>query len=103
METLALRFLGDSVDRIKEFIKTLPSDEVQPIPELSGDLVYISYGSDEEKAKIDKPPKQFEETQRRLSIDKLGWSVTDSLETRVRLRSFEEDWNAPGMEVYDDL
>ncbi len=26
-----------------------------------------------------------------------------ALETRVRLRSFEEDWEAPGMDAYDRL
>ncbi|MBF0551866.1 MAG: hypothetical protein HQK60_15195 [Deltaproteobacteria bacterium] len=103
METLALRFLGDSVDRIKEFIKTLPPDEVQSLPELSEDLVHVLCGSDEEKAEVDRPSKKSQETQRQLSIDKLGWSVTDSQETWIRLRSFEEDWNSPGMEAYDDL
>ena len=42
-------------------------------------------------------------TQRQLLISELGWSEEEAQETRMRLRSFEEDWNAPGMEGYDDL
>lgn len=40
---------------------------------------------------------------RTLLISDLGWSREEALETYARLRSFEEDWNAPGMEAYDDL
>ncbi len=36
-------------------------------------------------------------------IRNLGWSCEQAMETRARLRSFEEDWNAPGMEGYDEL
>jgi hypothetical protein len=39
---------------------------------------------------------------RRL-IAELGWSAGEAWETRRRLRSFEEDWDAPGMDAYDDL
>ena len=38
---------------------------------------------------------------RRLS--ELGWSLEEALETRMRLRTFEEDWSAPGMDAYDEL
>lgn len=40
---------------------------------------------------------------KRMLIDDLGWSREQVLETRMRLRTFEEDWDAPGMEAYDDL
>jgi hypothetical protein len=33
----------------------------------------------------------------------LGWTPEQIIEARSRLLSFEEDWNAPGMEIYDDL
>jgi hypothetical protein len=36
-------------------------------------------------------------------LTELGWSLEQALETRMRLRTFEEDWNVPGMEAYDDL
>ena len=32
-----------------------------------------------------------------------GWTPEEVADTRARLASFEEDWNAPGMEVYDEL
>ena len=37
------------------------------------------------------------------SIDALGWTPAEALETYLRLRTFADDWDAPGMEVYDDL
>lgn len=37
------------------------------------------------------------------SIEALGWTPAEALETHLRLRAFAEDWDAPGMEVYDDL
>ncbi len=37
------------------------------------------------------------------SIASLGWTAAEALETYLRLRTFAEDWDAPGMEVYDDL
>lgn len=37
------------------------------------------------------------------SIEALGWTAAEALETYMRLRSFADDWDAPGMEVYDDL
>lgn len=36
-------------------------------------------------------------------IRDLGWSLAEVIETRNRLASFEEDWDAPGMELYDEL
>jgi len=35
--------------------------------------------------------------------DHLGWSREEALETRLRLRSFAEDWDDPGMDAYDRL
>ncbi len=37
------------------------------------------------------------------TIASLGWSEPEALETHLRLRSFAEDWNYPGMEAYDAL
>lgn len=42
-------------------------------------------------------------SQVRNSIDALGWSAADALETYFRLRTFAEDWDAPDMEAYDEL
>ncbi len=38
-----------------------------------------------------------------LLVADLGWIPLEALETRSRLASFEEDWGAPGMELYDEL
>jgi hypothetical protein len=43
------------------------------------------------------------ESQRCLLISDLGWSAEKASETYMRLRHFEEDWDAPGMDAYDDL
>jgi len=37
------------------------------------------------------------------SIKALGWQPVEALETYLRLRIFADDWDAPGMEAYDDL
>lgn len=39
----------------------------------------------------------------RLLIIDLGWSKKQALETRLRLRILDEDWDAPGMWGYDDI
>ena len=36
-------------------------------------------------------------------IEQLGWSSVEALETHLRFRNFADDWDAPGMEAYDDL
>ena len=36
-------------------------------------------------------------------LSTLGWTSEETLSTRTRLQSFEEDWNASGMEYYDNL
>ena len=32
-----------------------------------------------------------------------GWTESEAAETRTRLKSFDTDWEAPGMEAYDAL
>ena len=36
-------------------------------------------------------------------LSDLGWTEEEARDARMRLASFEEDWNAPGMEEYDHL
>jgi hypothetical protein len=43
------------------------------------------------------------ESERRLLISDLGWSSEKAEEAYMRLRHFEEGWDAPGMDAYDDL
>lgn len=38
-----------------------------------------------------------------ISLINRNWTETQAAETRARLKSFEEDWNAPGMEGYDAI
>lgn len=38
-----------------------------------------------------------------LLVSDLGWSPEEARETRARLAALEEDWDAPGMEDYDQL
>ena len=38
-----------------------------------------------------------------LRVADLGWTPEQAADTRARLASFAEDWDAPGMEGYDDL
>lgn len=40
---------------------------------------------------------------RPLLIRDLGWSDAEVADTYHRLRPFEQDWDAPGMDAYDDL
>jgi len=42
-------------------------------------------------------------TTNKLLLRDLGWTREQAIETRLRLRGFEEDWDAPGMEIYDEL
>ena len=44
-----------------------------------------------------------QETRKELAIDDLGWSEEETKETYYRLLNFKEDWEAPGMEAYDEL
>jgi hypothetical protein len=38
-----------------------------------------------------------------LLVADLGWSNEEAKETRARLAALEDDWDAPGMEAYDQL
>jgi len=51
-------------------------------------------GKDRRAADLEKRP---------LRVSELGWTRREAAEARGRLAAFEEDWNAPGMEAYDDL
>lgn len=44
-----------------------------------------------------------EATKKELVIEDLGWSEEETKETYYRLLNFKEDWEAPGMEAYDEL
>ena len=42
-------------------------------------------------------------SEERASLKDRGWTEAQAMETRERLKSFDADWNAPGMDAYDAL
>lgn len=42
-------------------------------------------------------------TPRPLLIRDLGWTEAEAAAIRAQLATFEEDWDAPGMDAYDAL
>jgi hypothetical protein len=38
-----------------------------------------------------------------VALEETGLTPEQAADLRWRLTTFEEDWNAPGMEVYDEL
>lgn len=53
-------------------------------------------GREKSQTALEKHKKEF-------AIDDLGWSEEETRETYYRLLNFKEDWEAPGMEAYDEL
>jgi hypothetical protein len=58
----------------------------------------------------DKAPMHLRAPQRSIAsvtpagcVAALGWTRAETRDTRLRLRSFHNDWDAPGMEVYDEV
>jgi hypothetical protein len=41
--------------------------------------------------------------QQGLTLEQAGLSREQAINLRARLKTFEDDWNAPGMEAYDKL
>jgi len=86
---------------------TMTQQPFQNIEKLSGRWRKMSF----EKKSIDSSSWVNEDILRlakhgqspHLLIADLGWTVQEAWETRTRLIAFEEDWNVPGMELYDEL
>ena len=51
---------------------------------------------------LDSPSGQAKALPSKRVAD-LGWSREEAAEIRASLLAFEEDWSAPGMELYDTL
>lgn len=47
--------------------------------------------------------KSKRESRGEIDLTARGITLEQAAEMRNRVLSFEEDWNAPGMEVYDEL
>ena len=52
----------------------------------------------------DSDSDRFEDkSKKQLLTSDLGWTTAEIAETYHRLMSFKDDWDAPGMEAYDEL
>jgi hypothetical protein len=60
----------------------------------------ISQEAASSKAKLEQ---ENQATPGSLLVSDLDWSAEEVRETRARLATLEEDWDAPGMEAYDAL
>lgn len=63
----------------------------------------IENQSIEESVDKENIATKFSQTDGELLISDLGWSGAEAKETYYRLMNFKEDWEAPGMEAYDEL
>jgi hypothetical protein len=80
------------------FLRALKNLE-QPLPEkLQTDLGRITETLDRQLKQV---PHQTDKLP--LLTEDLGWTPEQVMEARSHLLSFEEDWKAPGMEIYDEL
>lgn len=59
--------------------------------------------SQEAVSSKEKPNLKAQTAAGPLLVSDLGWSTEEAKETRARLAGLEEDWDAPGMEAYDQL
>lgn len=50
-----------------------------------------------------KPGRRPQAATGPLLVSDLGWSTQETQDTRARLAALEEDWDAPGMDAYDNL
>jgi hypothetical protein len=69
----------------------------------SASLFTVGYAQTVEQGNPDAVHIAPVEVRYSSSVAALGWTDEETRETYRRLRSFEADWNAPGMEGYDAL
>jgi hypothetical protein len=50
-----------------------------------------------------KPDRKPQAADGPLLVSDLGWTTEEARETRARLATLEEDWEAPGMDAYEHL
>ena len=56
-----------------------------------------------EAVEPDKDSQLTKENKKQLLIRNLEWTKAETEETYYRFMSFKDDWDAPGMEAYDEL
>jgi hypothetical protein len=85
---------------LKAFLGALENLD-QPLPEdLQADLGVIVSVLAQEPTQPQLPPPA---TPTQHFIQELGWTRGQAAAIRDRLAAFREDWDEPGMEIYDDL
>jgi len=80
--------LAVDINRSRQVVVDLPAD----IPLGKAEIMIII-----------QPLKSKRESRGEIDLTARGISLEEAAEMRNRVLSFEEDWNAPGMEVYDEL
>lgn len=80
--------LAVDINRSRRVVVDLPAD----IPLGKAEIMIII-----------QPLKRKRESRGEIDLTARGISLEEAAEMRNRVLSFEEDWNAPGMEVYDEL
>ncbi len=103
---------------IKKFLTALENLE-QPLPEdirinlstiaenLRESACTLQDGHDSTSGVLSPQPSQVNTIKNIIPsprlIQELGWTQEDAAAIRYRLAAFRDDWEAPGMEIYDDL
>jgi len=80
--------LAVDIDRKRKVVVDLPSD----IPLGRAEIMIII-----------QPLTKKREQRGEIDLADRGITIEQAAEMRNRVLSFDEDWNAPGMEVYDEL
>jgi len=80
--------LAVDIDRKRKVVVDLPPD----IPLGKAEILIII-----------QPLKSKRESRGEIDLTARGITPEQAADMRNRVFSFEEDWNAPGMEVYDEL
>lgn len=92
-----------SGDWNEDFAPDCPWQSLAPVRGTALVLSSVSSMRDEWAVDLSQEAATGEWRGARRVLADLGWTEAEALETRMRLKSFEEDWNAPGMEAYDRL
>jgi hypothetical protein len=80
----------ESREHLHQLVDTLPDSALNEATRVLVSLQHAAQPADQQQ------PAQ-------LRVADLGWTQEQAADTRARLASFAEDWDAPGMEGYDDL